>query len=129
MFGKNSQKQSGSRELYEVLGVDQEATQEQIKKAFRKLVVKHHPDKGGDAEKFKELNAAYEVLSDPEKREIYDLYGLEGLKEMGDLDEDVFSSLFDLFGIPFSQKQASKVKPLVRKLAIDLHLAYNGGVA
>lgn len=61
---------------YEILGVKKDASQEEIKKAFRKLAVQHHPDKNaGDKkaeEKFKEINAAYEVLSDPQKRANYD---------------------------------------------------------
>ena len=82
--------------LYETLGVEKSATQAQIKKAFRKLAVKHHPDRGGDAEKFKEINAAYEVLSDPEKRETYNKYGLEGLRNMGGM-QGGHSDLFDMF--------------------------------
>ncbi len=66
-----------------MLGVTKEATTDEIRKAFKKLAVKHHPDRGGDADKFKEINAAHEVLSDPEKRKLYDRYGLEGLKGQG----------------------------------------------
>ncbi len=51
-----------------------------IKKAYRKLAVKHHPDKGGDEATFKEITRAYEVLSNEEKRQIYDQYGEEGLE-------------------------------------------------
>jgi molecular chaperone DnaJ len=60
---------------YDTLGVKKDASAAEIKKAFRKLARKHHPDAGGDEEKFKELNSAYEVLSDPEKRTEYDQYG------------------------------------------------------
>lgn len=77
---REEQPKSQETELYDVLGLTKEASSEDIKKAFRKLAVKYHPDRGGDAEKFKEINAAHEVLSDPEKRELYDKYGLEGLK-------------------------------------------------
>ena len=59
-------------DYYNILGVDKTATQEEIKKAYRKLAIKYHPDKGGDAEKFKEISEAYETLSDKRKREIYD---------------------------------------------------------
>jgi molecular chaperone DnaJ len=60
---------------YDVLGVKKDASSDEVKKAFRRLARKHHPDAGGDEEKFKELNTAYEVLSDPEKRSEYDQYG------------------------------------------------------
>jgi len=67
------------KDYYEVLGVSRNATQEEIKKAFRKLAMKYHPDrnKGNKEaeEKFKEINEAYAVLSDPEKRKLYDMYG------------------------------------------------------
>ena len=58
---------------YETLGVDKNATQDELKKAYRKLSKEHHPDKGGDEEKFKEISEAYSVLSDPEKRKEFDL--------------------------------------------------------
>ncbi len=60
---------------YEVLGVQKTASQDEIKKAFHKLAHKYHPDKGGDEKKFKEINEAYQVLSDKQKREQYDQYG------------------------------------------------------
>lgn len=69
--------------LYEVLGVEKDATEKDIKKAYRKLAVKHHPDKGGDEHFFKEVNAAYEILGDEKKRELYDKYGLEGVENEG----------------------------------------------
>lgn len=60
---------------YDILGVKKDASADEIKKAFRRLARKHHPDTGGDEEKFKEINEAYEVLSDKEKRAQYDQYG------------------------------------------------------
>ncbi|MBO9729498.1 MAG: J domain-containing protein [Chitinophaga sp.] len=67
------------KDYYKVLGVEKAATAEQIKKAYRKLAVKYHPDKNPDnkvaEDKFKEINEAYEVLSDPEKRKKYDQFG------------------------------------------------------
>jgi molecular chaperone DnaJ len=62
-------------DYYKVLGVDKSASQEEIKKAYRKLAHKYHPDKGGDEKKFKEINEAYQVLSNKEKREQYDKFG------------------------------------------------------
>jgi len=62
-------------DYYELLGVQKTASEDEIKKAFHKLAHKHHPDKGGDEKKFKEINEAYQVLSDKEKRAQYDQYG------------------------------------------------------
>merc|ERR1711988_1149747 len=69
--------------FYKLLGVDKNADENAIKKAYKKLALKHHPDKGGDPEKFKEISMAAEVLTDPEKKQIYDKYGKEGLEEGG----------------------------------------------
>ena len=68
------------RDYYEVLGVSKDASADEIKKAFRKAAVKHHPDKeGGDETKFKEINEAYEVLKDQQKRQRYDQFGHAGV--------------------------------------------------
>jgi molecular chaperone DnaJ len=64
-----------AKNYYEVLGVDKKATKDDVKKAFRKLAQKHHPDKGGDESKFKEITEAYSILSDDKKRREYDSYG------------------------------------------------------
>ena len=77
--------------------VEKSATGKEIKKAYRKLAVIHHPDKGGDEHKFKEINAAYEILSDEEKRAKYDQYGLEGLEEGGGGGGGGQDDLFNMF--------------------------------
>jgi molecular chaperone DnaJ len=115
---------AGKRDYYETLGVGRDAGEDEIKKAYRKLAMKHHPDRNpGDAgaeARFKEISEAYEVLSDPEKKQKYDQFGHDGLKSafgpggfdfardfthMSDL-QDILGSLFgegggifdDIFG-------------------------------
>ena len=98
-----------SKSYYEILGVNKDASAEAIKKAYRKQAMKYHPDRNqGDSaaeEKFKTINEAYEVLSDLQKRQIYDAYGKEGLKNSGysgpGNSEDIFSHINDLFGDMF----------------------------
>ena len=67
------------RDYYEVLGVSKNASADEIKKAFRRAAIEHHPDKGGDEAKFKEINEAYEVLKDDKKRQRYDQFGHAGV--------------------------------------------------
>ena len=73
---------AASPDYYQTLGVPRTASADEIKKAFRKLARKHHPDAGGDEAKFKEVNEAYEVLSDDKKRELYDQYGTANENEI-----------------------------------------------
>ena len=92
------------RDYYEVLGVPRSASADDIKNAFRNLARKYHPDvnKAEDAEeKFKEINEAYGVLSDPDKRAAYDRYGFQGVNTNGMPDYSTvdLSDLFDLFGL------------------------------
>jgi molecular chaperone DnaJ len=90
------------RDYYEVLGIPRTASVDDIKKAYRKLAVKYHPDKNpGDAdaeEKFKEAAEAYGVLSDEEKRARYDRYGHQGMSGMGGFDPNQFADFGDILG-------------------------------
>src|SRR5712664_1723090 len=90
------------RDYYEVLGLAREATVDDIKKAYRRLAVKYHPDKNpGDVdaeEKFKEAAEAYGVLSDDEKRARYDRFGHQGVGGMGGFDPSQFSDFGDILG-------------------------------
>jgi len=90
------------RDYYEVLGVDRSASEEEIKRAFRKLAFKYHPDRNredGAEEKFKEINEAYEVLSNAEKRASYDRWGHVGAEGFGRGfgDFDIFRGFGDIF--------------------------------
>lgn len=100
----------GKRDYYDVLGVSRSASEEDLKRAYRKLALKYHPDRNpGDKaaeESFKEAAEAYEVLRDPQKKRIYDAYGHEGLQGSGFSGfrgfEDIFSSFGDVFQEFFS---------------------------
>ncbi|MDR0942650.1 MAG: molecular chaperone DnaJ [Holosporales bacterium] len=91
-----------AKDYYSILGVSKDATQEDLKKAYRKLAVKYHPDKNpGDKqaeEKFKEINEAYDVLKDEQKRAAYDRYGSEGVQNGGFNGSSGFSGGFDFSG-------------------------------
>ncbi|KAJ6901606.1 dnaJ protein [Populus alba x Populus x berolinensis] len=137
MFGR-APKKSDNTKYYEVLGVSKSASQDDLKKAYRKAAIKNHPDKGGDPEKFKELAQAYEVLSDPEKREIYDQYGEDALKEgmggggSGAHDPfDIFQSFFG-GGNPFGGGGSSRGRrqrrgeDVIHPLKVSFEDLYNG---
>jgi curved DNA-binding protein len=92
---------------YTTLGVAKNANQEEIKKAYRKLASKHHPDKGGDTKKFQDIQTAYDTLSDPQKRSEYDNpqpthFG--GYSHFGQTPEDIFAQMFGT-GSPFGNRQ------------------------
>ncbi|ORZ15032.1 hypothetical protein BCR42DRAFT_482838 [Absidia repens] len=123
---------------YDILGVDPSASEGELKKAYRKLALKYHPDKNPDAgDKFKEISHAYEVLSDAEKRQMYDQYGEEGLNGqggMGGMDaEDLFSQLFGggLFGGGGGGRSRGpqgprRGKDMVHHLKVSLEDLYKG---
>ncbi|EEF50289.1 Chaperone protein dnaJ, putative [Ricinus communis] len=135
MFGYGPRR-SDNTKYYEVLGVPKNASQDEMKKAYRKAAIKNHPDKGGDSEKFKELSHAYEVLSDPQKREIYDQYGEAALKEgmggggSGHNPFDIFDSLFGrgAFGGGGSSRgrRQKRGEDVLHATKVSLEDLYNG---
>lgn len=137
MFGRAPKKTDNTR-YYEILGVSRNASADELKKAYRKAAIKNHPDKGGDSEKFKELAQAYEVLSDPEKREIYDQYGEEALKEGmgggggGHNPFDIFESFFGGGASPFGgsssrgSRRQRRGEDVVHPMKVSLEDLYNG---
>ncbi len=119
-------------DYYNTLGVDRGATQEDIKKAFRQQALKYHPDRNKAStatERFKEINEAYQTLSDPEKKDIYDRYGKDGLKSGASSGFDGFSGfggfgdVFDMFfgnGDRGSANRARQGSDLEIHISIDL---------
>jgi len=115
--------------FYKLLEVDKNASEADIKKAYRKLAIKHHPDKGGDPEKFKEITRAYEILSDSQKRETYDRFGEEGLDGDGGGGDptDIFDAFFGGGGRRGGgKKQRQKTKDVVQPLKVTLEQLYGG---
>lgn len=112
---------------YSTLGVNKDATPDEIKKAYRKLASQHHPDKGGDVARFQEIEQAYRVLSDPAQRSEYDnpqqhtqFHWNAGNFEHGDLN-DIFRQFgFGFSGSPFQRQQPKRNKDL--RINIDLPL-------
>lgn len=107
-----------SENLYDVLEINETATLDEIKKSYRQLAIKYHPDKNSDPEapeRFKKINHAYSVLSDENKRMKYDKFGLDGLDEE-DPDE-VFARVF---------KQHRKIQPIIINLEVKLSEIYSG---
>ncbi|XP_067653821.1 dnaJ homolog subfamily A member 1-like [Haliotis asinina] len=118
--------------FYDILGVSPSSTPDEIKKAYRKLALKYHPDKNpNEGEKFKAISMAYEVLSDQKKRQIYDQGGEEAIKGGGSGGGGGFHSPMDIFDMFFHgggrrHKQPSKGKDIVHKVKVTLEELYNG---
>jgi len=135
------------KDYYQILGVQKNASSEEIKKAYYKLAHKYHPDKGGDEKKFKEINEAYQVLSDKEKRSQYDRFGRVfegapagepgfdfqwawgrpdmdfefGFEDLGDMVEDLFG-----FGAPRKRKNVRRGKDLEIEIELSLEEILKG---
>ena len=115
---------------YDILGVSKEASQEDIKKAYRKLAFQYHPDKGGDEAKFKEINEAYEILSDTDKKRNYDLGGNPNGNPFGGAGMDIndlFQNFFQRGGNPFNRRGPA-VPDKIINLDIDVFESYKGSV-
>ena len=136
-----------STKYYDILGVNKNASEEEIKKAYKKLAIKWHPDKNMNNKeeanvKFKEISEAYQTLSDPSKREIYDNYGEEGLKNNGNMGggtpfnspEDIFKMFFggrsssfeDNFFQNNHPRQNKKTESKMIHIPVTLKECYNG---
>jgi len=124
-------------EFYDRLGVTPETNKEDIKKAYRKLAVKFHPDKNPNnpeaVEKFKEISEAYEVLSDDNKRQMYDKYGKDGLREGGfaahsaqDIFEQFFGGGFGSFFGGGGARGPRRTEDIVHELQVTLEDLYRG---
>lgn len=127
-FSHMNQRNVDNDKYYNILGVDKTATDTEIKKAYRKLAVKLHPDKNpGNKEaesKFKEVTSAYSVLSDPDKRKNYDNFGEEGIDmNMGghSSPHDIFSNIFGM-----DRERNNRVPPTVDKIDLTLEQIYRG---
>ncbi|MYB27449.1 MAG: DnaJ domain-containing protein [Candidatus Dadabacteria bacterium] len=152
---------NAEKDLYAVLGVPRNATQDQIKKAYRDLARKHHPDMNqGDKkseEKFKEIQHAYETLSDPEKKKTYDMFGTSsfggqrtgggsyrqysrGFPDIDEIFKDIFSqgggaygmggaggSFGDIFDFSNVRQQPRRPKNIQHTLTLDFETAVKGG--
>ena len=129
-----------NKDYYSILGVSRTATQEEIKKAYRRLALKYHPDRNpGDPqaeERFKEITEAYQVLSDPAKRASYDRYGrvetggggaggwgFEGFSGFSDIFEEFFG---DIFGTRETRSRAQRGKDILHRVTITLSDALKG---
>eukprot|EP00747_Dinoflagellata_sp_TGD_P185073 gnl/TRDRNA2_/TRDRNA2_41360_c0_seq1.p1 gnl/TRDRNA2_/TRDRNA2_41360_c0~~gnl/TRDRNA2_/TRDRNA2_41360_c0_seq1.p1 ORF type:complete len:389 (+),score=85.64 gnl/TRDRNA2_/TRDRNA2_41360_c0_seq1:43-1209(+) len=109
--------------FYRLLEVERSADAAEIRKAYRRLAAQHHPDKGGDPEKFKEVSRAYEVLSDTDMRRLYDERGEDGLQ--GGMSADP-SELFEMLFGGGRSKRRQRTKDIVHPLPVTLEQLYLG---
>lgn len=133
-----------AKDFYSILGVSKTASADDIKKAFRRLAHEHHPDKGGNAERFKDINEAYQVLSDEKKRAAYDRFGSAAFEQggggpggfeggfpggfnvnMGDMG-DLGDMLSEMFG--FGRPSGGAQRPHGQDIVVDVQLTFKEGV-
>lgn len=123
-------------DYYSILGINKTASQDEIKRAYRRLASQHHPDKGGDTKKFQEVEEAYRTLGDPEKRQQYDNPAPQGFQQFGGMPpgfEDIMSQMFggggggfgDIFGRP-RHHQPLRNSTLNIQTTITLEEAFQG---
>lgn len=125
-----------SKDYYKVLNVDRSASKDEIKKAFRKLAHEHHPDKGGDEAKFKEVNEAYQVLSDDTKRSQYDQFGStfdqQGAGGFGGFSQGFggvnMDDLGDMFGSFFGGGGRTRTQAQGQHIQVDLQLTFKEAI-
>lgn len=144
MFSHNNSSNQENK-FYNILGVNRNASDSELKKAYRKLAMKYHPDKSNESNreanetKFKEISNAYDILKDKEKRDLYDRFGEEGLKGMsggGGNPFDIFDNIFgnsNPFGSSFSfnssrGQRKKRSKDRLEEISIDLEDLYNNVV-
>ena len=134
-FGNHASGNINNSKYYEILGVNKDDSEEVIKKAYRKLALKWHPDKNINnkeeaQERFNEISNAYSILSDPSKREIYDKFGEEAANANGEMPNfnpsDIFESMFGMNFEKEFENYKPKPEPLIEKIELDLEDFYNG---
>ena len=122
-------------DYYSTLGLQRGASDAEIKKAYRSMAMKHHPDRGGDEKKFKEISQAYEFLTDPQKKQMIDMgmdpNGRPGHSQGGNpfefhFNQGNFNDIFSNFGFGFNQRSIRKNKSLNINVEISLEDVLNG---
>ncbi len=122
-------------DYYEILEISRNADGNEVKKAYRKMALKYHPDRNPNdkeaEEKFKKINEAYQILSDKEKRQIYDTYGKKGLESSGFGFSDMEGSIFDIFNSVFGggfNTRPQRQDKYPRDLGVELQLSFNEAI-
>ncbi len=122
-------KQLDNSKYYDLLKVEKTASMDEIRKSYFKLAKTNHPDRGGDKDKFQAIQGAYEILSDKEKRDLYDKYGEEGIKEGGGGHahgmDDILAQMMGMRR-PRAQQGHKKGKPVMHPLKMTLEEIYSG---